>query len=442
VKILIVEDDEALRPTLVKALARRGRAVDSAATGSAALEKLGEIDLLVTDIRLPDMEGIELLTEARRRRPGIDVIVMTAYGTIPSAVEAMRAGARAYLTKPFDTEELLIHIMQWENAMHLRTAAAFAGRGELVGVTPPMLEVYDEIDTAAASSAPVLIRGETGTGKELAARAIHALSSRASAPFIPVNLGAIPRDLAEAELFGFEKGAFTGAHARKVGRFALAHQGTLLLDEVDSFPLDLQAKLLRAIELGEVWMLGSSKPDKHDVRIIATTNLPPETLVAEGRFREDLFFRLNVISVQLPPLRKRYEDIPLLTRKLLDRIAPAGTRVDISREALSQLFLRDWPGNVRELANTLERALAQKRAAGVGNSVLLDVGDLQNAASTTGSLPFRKAKGRIADEWAKRTIFAALNRSRGNITDAARQLEMSRFSLQRLMKRYGIATDM
>ena len=253
---------------------------------------------------------MELLREARKKRPDLEVIVMTAYGTIPSVIEAMKLGARAYLTKPFKADELLLHLRNIEEVIQLRSVASRAGRGGLVGSSAPMRRVYTEIDIGAASDAPILITGETGSGKDLAANAVHELSSQRNAAFMAVNLGAIPHELAEDELFGHEKGAFTGAHARKKGRFALAEGGTLFLDEIDSLPLELQPKLLHAIESNEIWLLGSERKHKMNVRIIAATNADIEKLVREGRFREDLFYRLNVLRIAMPPLREHVQDIP------------------------------------------------------------------------------------------------------------------------------------
>jgi DNA-binding NtrC family response regulator len=256
-RTLVVEDDPAVVDALRDSFQNSSLNIDYATNGESALKKISDIDLLVTDLRLPGMNGTELFNEARRRKPEIEVVIMTAYGTIPSAVEAMRRGARAYLTKPFDPEELIIHIRTIQETLKLREMAFRFSRGDLIGSSLLMQKVYQEIDLAASSDSSVLITGETGTGKELAACAIHDLSLRKNGPFIAVNMGALPKDLVDSELFGRERGAFTGADARKRGRFALANGGTLFLDELTSLPLDLQPKLLRAIETKEIRSLGA-----------------------------------------------------------------------------------------------------------------------------------------------------------------------------------------
>lgn len=451
-KVLLVEDDKNLLSGLMRELRSGNWELESARNAATALQKIEDTDVLVTDVRMPGMNGIELMSEARERCPGVEVIVMTAYGTIPAAIEAMRNGARAYLTKPFDTEELLLHLGAVQRLLLLREAAAKAGRGDLVGSSAVMRGVYKEIDVAAASAAPILVTGETGTGKDLAANAIHALSSRKGGPFITVNLGAFPRDLVDGELFGHEKGAFTGAHARKQGRFVVADGGTLFLDEIDSLPLDLQPKLLRAIEKKEVWPLGAEKSVNVDVRIVAATNANLENLIGEGMFRKDLYYRLNVLRIEMPPLAQHAEDIPQIARVLLDRLAEQHgcADVEITPATLSYLITQPWKGNVRELSNILERGLARIMAARPedapeGEHIILDIDAFDEQASATappqGDLPFKEAKIRAADEWAKQAIRATLAETQGNVSEAARRLQMSRTALIRLINKYGIDKD-
>ena len=450
-KVLLVEDDENLLSGLLRDLRSGGWDLDSARDAAGALQKIEDVDVLVTDVRMPGMNGIELMREARERCPGLEVIVMTAYGTIPAAIEAMRNGARAYLTKPFDTEELLLHLSAVKKLLLLREAAAKVGRGELVGSSAIMRSIYKEIDVAAASAAPILVTGETGTGKDLAANAIHALSSRKDGPLITVNLGAFPRDLVDGELFGHEKGAFTGAHAKKQGRFVVADGGTLFLDEIDSLPLDLQPKLLRAIEKKEVWPLGAEKSTNVDVRIIAATNANLEGLIADGTFRKDLYYRLNVLRIEMPPLAQHAEDIPQIARVLLDRLAERHgcSDVELTPGALSYLITQPWQGNVRELSNILERGLARILASRSDDApeerLSLDIGAFDeqapSAVAPEGDLPFKEAKIRAADEWAKQAIRSALAETQGNVSEAARRLQMSRTALIRLLNKYGIVKE-
>jgi DNA-binding NtrC family response regulator len=389
------------------------------------------------------MDGTELLKEARRRKPEIEVVIMTAYGTIPSAVEAMRRGARAYLTKPFNPEELIFHIRTVEETLKLREMAFRFSRGELVGASLLMQKVYQEIDLAAASESPVLITGETGTGKELAARAIHDLSSKKKGPFIAVNMGALPKDLVESELFGREKGAFTGADARKRGRFALAEGGTLFLDELTSLPLELQPKLLRAIETKEIWTLGAEKPEQVRVRPVAATNANIDAMIKEGTFRADLYYRLNIHRIFLPPLRDHPEDIPLIARTLVERAKTddntgASRATEISGGALAALVSRPWPGNVRELANVLAKAVLRTKTSGASR---IEPEHLDPEPGSFPLLSFKEAKDKAAEEWSKGTIRTALALTEGNISKAAVLLKMNQNALFRLIKKYDLKSN-
>jgi two-component system, NtrC family, response regulator AtoC len=442
-RTLVVEDDTAVVEALRESFQDSGLDIDYATDGESALKKIPEADLLVTDLRLPGMDGTELLKEARRRKPEIEVVVMTAYGSIPSAVEAMRRGARAYLTKPFDPEELIFHIRTVEETLKLREMAFRFSRGELVGSSLLMQKAYQEIDLAAASDSPVLITGETGTGKELAARAIHDLSPRKKGPFIAVNMGALPKELVESELFGREKGAFTGADARKRGRFALAEGGTLFLDELTSLPLELQPKLLRAIETREIWTLGAEKPEQVQVRPVAATNANIDAMIREGTFREDLYYRLNSHRILMPPLRDHPEDIPIIARTLVERAKTddktgALRATEISGEALAALVSRPWPGNVRELANVLGKAVLRSKTSGASR---IEAEHLDPEPGSFPLLSFKEAKDKAAEEWSKRAIRTALALTEGNVSKAALLLKMNQNALFRLIKKYGLKSN-
>ncbi|MBL4889367.1 MAG: sigma-54-dependent Fis family transcriptional regulator [Candidatus Lindowbacteria bacterium] len=450
--ILIAEDDRDMSTSLVELLEVRGHRITSVEDGLAAIKLLDGADLLITDVHMSGMDGIALLRETKKRFPQLPVIVITGYSSVPAAVEVMNQGARTYLEKPFSWEEIIFHIRQIEQVVELRNAFKSSGRGALVGSSKAMQKVYREIDMAALSDAPVLICGETGTGKELTARAIHTISNRRSEPFIPVNLGAIPAELAESELFGFERGAFTGAHKKRRGFFTLASNGSLLLDEIDSLSPALQAKLLRAIETNEIWPLGEEKPHKLNVRIIAATNSKIEEIITSKEFRSDLYYRINVLRIDLPPLRNRIEDIPILIRVLLDRMRPLSAvkkqkgrfdltepePLEISTEATEYLTERRWHGNVRELANVLERARnwASLGKEGTTRIELEHVDELQPAAVP--KLPFLAARDRIIREWTIRTVKSAIVRSQGNVTHAAKYLGMNKGSLFRIIKKYQI----
>jgi DNA-binding NtrC family response regulator len=442
-RTLVVEDDTAVVEALRESFQDSGLDIDYAADGESALKKIPGVDLLVTDLRLPGMDGTELLKEARRRKPEIQVVVMTAYGTIPSAVEAMRRGARAYLTKPFDPEELVFHIRTVEETLKLREMAFRFSRGELVGSSLLMQKVYQEIDLAAASDSPVLITGETGTGKELAARAIYDLSSKKKGPFIAVNMGALPKELVESELFGREKGAFTGADTRKRGRFALAEGGTLFLDELTSLPLELQPKLLRAIETKEIWTLGAEKPEQVQVRPVAAANANIDAMIKEGTFRADLYYRLNIHRIFMPPLRDHPEDIPIIARTLVERAKTDDKTgslraTEISGEALAVLVSRPWPGNVRELANVLGKAVLRGKTLGVSR---IEAEHLDPEPGSFPLLSFKEAKDKAAEEWSKGTIRTALALTEGNISKAAVLLKMNQNALFRLIKKYGLKSN-
>lgn len=369
--LLLVEDEAALRTVIAERLAEHGFRVDQAATGEEALARLAEFahDVLVTDLRLPGIDGLHLVDAALAQYPDLIAIVITGYGTVKDAVDAIKRGAADFITKPFQFEELL-HVLasalehrrlKAENAYlraQLEQRYAF---GELVGRSRPMRELFQLLETVAPTSSTILITGETGTGKELVARAIHFNSPRRAHRFVAINCAAIPETLLEAELFGYVRGAFTGAVATRPGRLEVAHRGTLFLDEIGMMSPSLQSKLLRVLQEREFERLGDNRPVRIDVRIVAATNSDLAQRVAEGTFREDLYYRLNVIPIRLPPLRERREDIPLLAQHFAERLGremiPPRPHVTFSQEAMRRLMAYSWPGNVRQLENLIERTL-------------------------------------------------------------------------------------
>ncbi len=439
--ILIVDDDAEMRELVRDVLAERGHHVTTVGGGREALQRLAEGDYaaVLTDLRMKEMEGIELLAEIRRLYPDTGVILMTAFGSVETAVEAMKHGASDYLVKPVKTDELVRVVERVLREAALRREIARLRREvhkeysfhQILGKSKAMQEVFDLIRRVADSPTNVLITGESGTGKELVAKAIHYNSDRHHAPFVPVNCAAIPEALLESELFGHVKGAFTDAKVDKRGLFEEAHTGTLFLDEISELPIMLQAKLLRAIQEREIRRVGATKPVAVDVRIMAATNLNLAEEVKAKRFREDLYYRLNVIEIRLPPLRERREDIPLLVDAFLKKCADArGKQVQgVSEAALALLVDYAWPGNVRELENVVERAVTLSRS----DKIVPD--DLPPA--------IRGARGdrRILDEAAERTlpleevekeyILRILEKTGGNKYQAAHLLGIDRKTLYR-----------
>jgi two-component system response regulator HydG len=367
-RILVVDDEKELRVSVIKVLRRLGHEVDGAEDGAQALALLRRTPyrLLVTDFRLPDIDGLELMRQSRAIQPDCEVLVITAYGNIPLAVEAMREGAWDFLAKPFKKAELEHAVtkalekqeLAAENR-RLRLELAGGANTRVIGQSAAIQKVMAVVEQVASSRATVLITGESGTGKEVVAEALHRLGPRRDRPLVKVNCSALPEALLEAELFGHERGAFTGAVARREGRFALAHQGTLFLDEVSTLRPAVQVKLLRVLQDGTFEPLGSTRTIHADVRIVAATNADLAAEVAAGRFRDDLFYRLNVITITMPPLRHRTEDIPVLAAHFVQRYAARnGKRVDgISRAAMDRLVGFPWPGNIRELEHAIERAV-------------------------------------------------------------------------------------
>jgi DNA-binding NtrC family response regulator len=449
--LLIVDDEDALREAIAERLADHGFVVEQAGSGEQALQRLADFafDILITDLRLPGIDGRKLVDAALERYPDIIPIVITGYGTVKDAVEAIKQGAADFITKPFQFDALL-HVLRSaleqrrlksENA-YLRSQLEERYRIDgLVGRSGAMRDLFQLLETVAATSSTVLITGETGTGKELAARAIHHNSPRRANRFVAINCSAIPETLLEAELFGHLRGAFTGAVGNRQGKLEQAHKGTLFLDEVGTMSPALQAKLLRVLQEREFERLGDSHTIKIDVRVIAATHSDLSRMVAQGTFREDLFYRLNVIPVQLPPLRDRREDVPLLVQHFLQKLSVESGRggVTVSQEALRRLMAYQWPGNVRQLENAVERALAFSQ----GRSQL-DVQDLPPDIQN-GAAPKDASEVWFPDDgvdFAKyiegvelSLIRRSLERTSGNKRQAAKLLHLKRTTLIEKLKR-------
>jgi len=443
-RVLVVDDQRNMRVTTAIVLRQAGFEVSEADGGAEALEKLGAepFDVVLTDLRMGDVDGLEVLRGALEASPSTQVIVMTAFGSIESAVEAVRRGAYDYLSKPFQSDELRVRV---EKALEKRRllgevsllAGDFRrryGLENVVGRSPALREVLDRAIRVAATDATVLLTGESGTGKELVARAIHAGSRRSTHPFVPVNCAAITETLLESELFGHARGSFTGAVRARRGLFEEAGGGTLFIDEIGETSPGFQAKLLRALQEGEVRRVGESTAIQVDVRVIAATNQDLHRAIAEKRFREDLFYRLNVVPLRIPPLRERREDIPLLARHFLERLnRRGGGNRRWTVEALARMLEHDWPGNVRELENVVEQAAALSDGREIQASDVSFGQDARNASSGVGVT--------LADAVAaaeRRAIEAALVRCGGDQARVARELGVSATTLWRKMKRLGV----
>ncbi|MBI3766982.1 MAG: sigma-54-dependent Fis family transcriptional regulator [Deltaproteobacteria bacterium] len=454
-RILLVEDEPNMARSVAKILTRRGYAVAIAAHGQEALDHLAaeRFDVVITDLNMPVMDGMQLLrrlqpiaaSSGERRLITPPAIVLTGHGSTQAAVEAMKLGAYDYLVKPCNPDELLMTLenvlrvgdLERENARLRAEVTRTHGFGELIGQSPPMLELYRTIQSVAVNASTVLLTGESGTGKELVARTIHARGPRAERPFIAVNCGAVSETLLDSQLFGHRRGAFTGAVADNDGVFYAADGGTLFLDEIADIPNSLQVKFLRAVQEREVVPLGSTRPVKVDVRLIAATNRDLEGEVREGRFRADLFYRVNVVPITLAPLRERREDIPLLADEYVRRygelfkVAPK----TITPAALEELTRYDWPGNVRELQNVIERCFA------LGSGTTLDRNDLPAhvRAPADAAGPFAYGDEVPSLETAERSlILAALRKSAGNKNQAARILGIDRQRLYRKLEKYHL----
>lgn len=437
--VLVVEDEPTLRAALCDTLELAGYPVERAGNGSEALAKLAnhEIGMVVSDLQMKPMDGQTLLTKIRSNRPDLPVLMMTAYGTIQSAVEAMQAGAVDYLVKPFEAEALVEKVQQF-------AAGAAAPSHLLVAEDLRSRELVNLAQRVAASDATVLICGESGTGKEVIARFIHNCSPRGQGPFVAINCAAIPENMLEAVLFGYEKGAFTGAYRSTPGKFEQANGGTLLLDEISEMPLTLQAKLLRVLQEREVERLGGRTLISLDVRVLATTNRRLREEVAAGRFREDLFYRLNVFPLAIPPLRERGADILPLARTLLRRHIPAGEPVPaLDGGAEQQLLAYPWPGNVRELENVLQRALILRQSQRIGAEDLhFEGGETVAIAAPAAAEVTAGVLGNDLKSREQRLILDALQAHKGSRKDAAEHLGISartlRYKLAR-MRDAGVA---
>lgn len=451
--ILVVEDKESMAAMLKETLEAEGYKVIPARDAAKGIKYLknGKIDLVLTDLKLPDKNGIDVLKASKEENHLTPVIVMTAFGSVEAAVSAMKEGAFDFITKPFDTDHLIILIKRaletqrlvTENILLKEEVSSRFGLPGIIGKSRNIVDVAQIVQKVAATKTTVLILGESGTGKELFARAIHNLSSRKHYPFVPINCAAIPKALLESELFGHEKGSFTGADARKLGKFQLADKGTIFLDEIGDMDLSIQAKLLRAIEEGEIERVGAITSITLDVRIVAASNKDLEKAVEEKKFREDLFYRLNVFPVRVPPLRERKEDIPLLVEYFINKYCnEMKTPVkSVSKEALDILMGYHWKGNVRELENTIERAviLCDGDVITPEHFVLskeVVSGPVTAFSSTEGTLE-SVAKEALRTAETKR-ISSALHETRGNKSKAAEILQVSYKTLLTKIKEYGI----
>jgi len=451
--ILVVDDDAVARDLLVEALRKEGYQVEAVADGAQAIERGRQkrFDVVLTDIRMGSVGGIEVLREFKQLSPDTPIVLLTAFGSMEGAIEAIKQGAYDYLAKPFRKEEIKLVVRRsldhgrlvQENARFREELRERQELSPLVGSSPLMLEVYKLVARVTAGKSTVLLEGESGTGKELIARAIHANSPRREKLFVPVNCAALPDTLLETELFGHEKGAFTGATGVKQGLFETAHDGTIFLDEIGDMGLALQVKLLRVIQEQEVRRVGGTGSVKVDVRIIAATNRDLASLVKEGRFREDLFYRLNVVRIGLPPLRERREDIPMLAHHFLRKFSGGTTRpiTGFVPDALALLQRYHWPGNVRELENAIERAVSLSH----GPLVLPD--DLPEAIRNAEAVSCEDAVGRDSgkketlltlDEVEKRHLMRVLRETGGNKARAAKILGIDRRTLYRMAERFGL----
>jgi DNA-binding NtrC family response regulator len=448
--ILIVEDEAKMRRLLELNLGDDGFTTFSAEDAETGLKLLREnsIDLILTDLKLPGMNGLEFLQTVKRQNAALPVVVMTAFGSVETAVDAMKAGASDYVLKPFSLTEMRIVIhkeldvrnLREENRSLREALGKRYSHPNIVARSPKMQEVLATVERVAPTNSTVLLGGESGVGKDLIARAIHEKSRRASGPFLKINSTAIPENLLESELFGFEKGAFTGAVASKPGKFELADKGTLFLDEIGDVPPVTQVKLLRVLQEREFERLGGTRTVKVDVRLIAATNKDLRQALEQGTFREDLYYRLNVVPIDIAPLRERKEDVPDLVNLFISRFTgESGKPVEsITPEAMQSLVNYHWPGNVRELQNIIERACALAKGSVLGPSdIHLDVRPAKNANSPGGFLP----DGMTLEQWEDEMVQEALRRANGNKSQAARLLGLSRNALRYRLSKIGISDE-
>ena len=453
-KILVIDDEENMRHMLQTMLSRYGYTVSAAKDGADGLARLAaeHFDFVLCDVKMPQMTGMEFLKAGREHLMTATVIMMSAYGNLDMAIEAMKLGAYDFISKPFKNEEIRLTIQKAEERERLRREnielkdriwrmAGSLSFGDMVGRSPAMQQVFSMALKVARFDSTVLITGESGTGKELVAQGIHRESGRRAGPMVPVNCASIPESLMESELFGYVKGAFTGADRNKKGLFELADGGTLFLDEIGDIPIALQPSLLRVLQEGEIRAIGGSRPKAVNVRVIAATSKDLAAEMESGRFREDLFYRLNVVPIVLPPLRQRLDDIPRLCRFFITRFNDVlGSKIkNISSTAMAALMQHDWPGNVRELENVIERAIVLAESATLEreNFVLLKksrAADLSANDTAYDGFSLKKASAELE----ARLIRKALAATGGNRTHAANMLEISHPSLLSKMKRYGV----
>ncbi len=453
-RILVVDDDEVARDLLVEALEKEGYEVESFGNGADAIKRGGQthVDLVLTDIRMGTVDGFQVLREFKRLKPDTPIVLLTAFGSLEGAVEAINQGAYDYLAKPFRREEVSLVVqrsldharLMKENSRYreeLRDPVVLTG---LVGSSPAMLEVYKLVARVAQGKSTVLLEGESGTGKELVARAIHSHSARRDRPFVPVNCGALPDTLLESEMFGHEKGAFTGAIGVKHGLFETADGGTLFLDEIGELGQSLQVKLLRVMQDQEIRRVGSNTSTKVDVRLIAATNRDLGAMVKDGKFREDLFYRLNVVRIKLPPLRERREDVRMLAQHFLQKYAGGSDHPvrGFSAEALDRLETYRWPGNVRELENAIERAVSLSQGPVLLPQDLPESIQAGNVAEPTPPAAVKADDHTEAmltlEEIERRHLLRVLKEMKGNKVKAAKILGIDRRTLYRMAERFGI----
>jgi DNA-binding NtrC family response regulator len=448
--ILIIDDEAAIRESLQTLLELEGYEVETAGSGEEGLARIGErpFDLVLLDLALPDRNGIDLLAEVHAHDPQLSVIMITAYGTVENAVKAMQAGATNFIQKPWDNEKLLAdvraaitrHRVEEENIQLKRALKQRYNFENIVGKSEPMLKIFDLVAQVASSRSTVLLQGESGTGKELIAKAIHLNSPRRDRPFVPVNTGSMPTDLLESTLFGHVKGAFTSAIASKKGLFEIADRGTLFLDEIGSMGLDTQSKILRVLQDRKFMHLGGVQEIQVDVRIIAATNVDLKQMVQEGRFREDLFYRLNVITIDLPSLRQRKEDIPMLVEFFLRKYSAENERPlrRVTPEGLRPLLAYSWPGNVRELENVIERAVVLSSGAEIGPDLLPD--HIAGRGTPFPVLDHRADASLfdIVEECERHIITDMLEKCGWNQTEAAERFRVPLSTLNQKIKRLSI----
>jgi len=441
--ILVVDDDQNILKVIKMRLEAEGYGVGTALQGEKAVTIARDkvFDLAIVDLKLAGKDGIELMEDLHQVNPELPIIILTAYGTINNAVKAMKKGACSYLTKPFEYHELLLHI---ENCLEKSRLSKEVKRlrnllekkydfAKIIGKSDKMRRVLEQVTLAGETDYSVHIEGESGTGKELIAKALHVVSAREGGPFVAINCAAIPETLLESELFGYEKGAFTGAAHSKIGFFSQAHKGTLFLDEISEMPLSMQAKLLRVLEEREFYRLGGGgKTVKVDVRIIVASNKNLEEEMQKGNFREDLFYRIHVIPIQLPPLRERKEDIPLLAKHFLKQSAEKTKKeiIEISPSVLQDLVLYPWPGNIRELANTIECAVAMATQNVITEDLIFHARGFEK----DGLKPLRDAK----EEFEKNYLIQLIGLTQGNVSQAAKLAGKYRADLYELLKKYRL----